>query len=276
MSPLVSMENIEQARELIYQFAGIHLPNNKNSTIKNRLERLARELRISDYILFFKELRRGKYKQEFINVFTTNKTDFFREGFHFTDLLERVSPHFLSVEKPFRVLCAASSTGEEAYSAAATLLLAKEKYHSNAHIDIQAVDIDTSVLEIARAGKYLVDTHLNPLPKWIELQHYFDIKEKSEHEISMCAKQILKDIITFKQCNLYTHGYPFGVSEFDVIFCRNVLIYFKVEDQKKILYRLFRHLRLGGTIYLGHSESILDLAPKVRKLGKNIFVKVVE
>ena len=70
--------------------------------------------------------------------------------------------------------------------------------------------------------------------------------------------------------------YSFGTKEFDVIFCRNVLIYFKIEDQEKILNRLFAHLKMGGTLYLGHSESILGLAHKVDRLGQNIFIKVAE
>lgn len=276
MPPTINQTYINQARTLIYKIAGLYLPTNKDSIIKNRLDKLARDLDIEDYEEFFSELKRGLYKQDFINAFTTNKTDFFREGFHFKDMIDRILPQRLLSDEPFRVLCAASSTGEEPYSIAATLLFAKEVYQSTAQVSVQAIDIDTSVLETAKAGKYVVDTHLNPLPDWLELKDYFDISVKDKHKIIMNAKQCLKDILSFKQQNLSDKTYSFGVKEFDVIFCRNVLIYFKVEDQEKILNRLFSYLKIGGTLYLGHSESILGLAYKVDRLGQNIFVKVME
>ena len=272
----ISQNDINQARTLIYKIAGLYLPSNKDSIIKNRLAKLARDLGIEDYEEFFSALKRGLYKQDFINAFTTNKTDFFREGFHFKDMIDRVLPQRLLNNEPFRVLCAASSTGEEPYSIAATLLFAKEVYQSTTQVSVQAIDIDTSVLETAKAGKYVVDTHLNPLPDWLELKDYFDISTKDKHKITMNAKQCLKEILSFKQQNLSDKTYSFGAKEFDVIFCRNVLIYFKVEDQEKILNRLFSYLKIGGTLYLGHSESILGLAHKVDRLGQNIFVKVME
>ena len=272
----ISQNDINQARTLIYKIAGLYLPSNKDSIIKNRLDKLARDLGIEDYEEFFSALKRGLYKQDFINAFTTNKTDFFREGFHFKDMIDRVLPQRLLNNEPFRVLCAASSTGEEPYSIAATLLFAKEVYQSTTQVSVQAIDIDTSVLETAKAGKYVVDTHLNPLPDWLELKDYFDISTKDKHKITMNAKQCLKEILSFKQQNLSDKTYSFGAKEFDVIFCRNVLIYFKVEDQEKSLNRLFSYLKIGGTLYLGHSESILGLAHKVDRLGQNIFVKVME
>ncbi|MBX7489927.1 CheR family methyltransferase [Helicobacter turcicus] len=276
MPPLVKQEDINQARELIYKIAGLYMPQNKDSVIGNRLNKLSRELDIQNYPDFFTALKRGQFKQDFINAFTTNKTDFFREGFHFKDMIERVLPERLQYSEPLKVLCAASSTGEEPYSIAATLLFAKEICQSNTQVSIQAIDINTSVLEVARTGNYVVDTRLNPLPTWMELEDYFDITRLNEHEVSVCAKQNLKKILNFKQYNLCSPTYPFGTRDFDIIFCRNVLIYFKVEDQEQILQKLFSYLKFRGTLYLGHSESILGLAPKVDRLGQNIFVKVAE
>ena len=86
-------------------------------------------------------------------------------------------------------------------------------------------------------------------------------------------KPCLKNIITFKQHNLQASIYPFGRNEFDIIFCRNQLIYFKTQDQEKVLNKLFSCLKIGGTLYLGHSENIMGLAHKVEKLGQNIFIK---
>ena len=158
MPAVINQEDIEQARDLIYKIAGIYMPQNKDSTIKNRLDKLSRDLNIQDYPAFFAALKRGQFKQDFINAFTTNKTDFFREGFHFKDMIDRVLPQRLQENEPFKVFCSASSTGEEPYSIASTLLFAKEIYRSNTQVSVQAIDIDTSVLEVAKAGNYTVDT----------------------------------------------------------------------------------------------------------------------
>ncbi|TLD87563.1 protein-glutamate O-methyltransferase CheR [Helicobacter sp. MIT 05-5294] len=276
MSNNISSNDINKAREVIYKIAGIYLPPSKDSTIKNRLDILKRKLGIQDFEAFFNQVRVGQFKQEFINAFTTNKTDFFREGFHFEDMLNRILPHRLRDSEPLKVYCSASSTGEEPYSIATTLLYAKDIYRSSTPVSVLATDIDTSVLEFAKKGKYLVNTKLNPLPNWLDLKDYFEMRHKSENEVFMDAKQNLKNILTFKQHNLYDARYPFGVKEFDIIFCRNVLIYFKVSDQEQILSKMFSHLKIGGTLYLGHSESILNLASKVDRLGKNTFIKIMD
>ncbi|CAM2930339.1 CheR family methyltransferase [Helicobacter burdigaliensis] len=272
----ITDKDIDKAREMIYEMAGIFLPPSKNSTIKNRLDKLARDLNFEDYENFFKNLRIGRNKQEFINAFTTNKTDFFREGFHFIDMLNRILPHRLKEKEPIKVYCAASSTGEEPYSIAATLLHAKEVYQSDTPFSICATDIDTSVLEVAKKGEYLVNTKLNPLPNWLDLSLYFEMQTISPKEVSLKAKRELKEAITFRQLNLMQFSYPFSQKEFDIIFCRNVLIYFKIEDQEKILRKLFSYLKVGGTLYLGHSESILSFGDKVDRLGQNIFIKKVD
>ncbi|WP_300697295.1 MULTISPECIES: CheR family methyltransferase [Helicobacter] len=276
MSVNINNNDINKAREIIYKIAGIYLPTSKDSIIKNRLDMLKRKFNIQDFDNFFHQVKHGHFKQEFVNAFTTNKTDFFREGFHFDDMLDRILPHRLKENEPIKVYCSASSTGEEPYSIATTLLYAKEIYCSSTPVSVLATDIDTSVLDFAKKGKYIVNTKLNPLPTWVDLKDYFDIKHKNDHELFMDAKSNLKNILTFKQQNLYDSRYPFGIKEFDIIFCRNVLIYFKVSDQEQILSQIFSHLKIGGTLYLGHSENILNLAPKVDRLGKNIFVKVMD
>ena len=272
-----SMKDIlEKVRIELYKITGIHLADNKDSLILNRIEKLARELGILDYEQILNEIASGKHHQEFINAFTTNKTDLFRESFHFMDMFNRVLPRLFQGHAPIKVYCSASSTGEEPYSIAATLLHAKESYHGEGvNMSVVATDIDTAVLRIAQKGEYKVDTQINKLPTWIDLARYFDVKPigSSQREIQMNAKSALKSLITFKTLNLFSERYPFARNEFDIIFCRNVLIYFKPEDQKKILERLFVHLKIGGTLYLGHSENILSLHGRVDRLGQNIFVK---
>ena len=93
-------------------------------------------------------------------------------------------------------------------------------------------------------------------------------------KINLKVNDDLKQMITFAQMNLNDEVYPFNNHQFDVIFCRNVLIYFTVEDQNKILKKLFRHLKIGGTLYIGHSENPHDLINYVQRVGQNIFVKI--
>lgn len=269
----ITQNDIDKARGLIYELAGINLQQNKDSIIKNRLDKLVRDCAITNFNDFFNNVKTGLFRQEFINAFTTNKTDFFREIFHFRDMMDRILPKRIQDSSPIKVYCSASSSGEEPYSIASTLLWAKEIYRSSTPVSVLASDIDTNMLKAVQVGEYIVDIRLNPLPKWIDLHLFFDIKKISEYEVSLKAKANIKSILTLKQLNLFAKQYLLPKNEYDIIFCRNVLIYFKVEDQKEILRKLFELLKVGGTLYLGHSESILDLASKVDRLGQNIFVK---
>lgn len=273
MSFTESRAFLNEIRALLLQKTGIFLDDSKDTLILNRLRKLIKHINAPNADSFLAQISHGNNEQEFINAFTTNKTDFFREGFQFLDLLDRVMPQYCN-KNGIHVLCAASSTGEEPYSIAATLLYAKEIYGLQSFKPtIIATDIDTEVLEWAQNGVYTVNTKISPQPTWIDLDKYFNIRQIDAQQIYMEAKPCLKSLVTFKQLNLYNHRYPFAPQEFDIIFCRNVLIYFKVSDQKQILKKLFSHLKLNGTLYLGHSESILDLADKVSRLGQNTFVK---
>lgn len=271
-------ELLNQVRELIYRFAGIHLAENKDSFITNRLGRLSKDLEIADRTEILHAVAAGRYRQEFINAFTTNKTDFFRESFHFHDMIDRVLPRFCQKEKlesAINIYCAASATGEEPYSIAASLLHGKRLYGCDCLTpSILATDIDTEVLKIAQCGEYIVNTQLNPLPTWLDLSSYFELRPLEDStKIALRARECLRSIVDFKILNLFDSRYALGRAEFDIIFCRNVLIYFKVADQEKILERLFGHLKVGGTLYLGHSEQILSLQGRVDRLGHNIFIK---
>ncbi|RAX58179.1 chemotaxis protein [Helicobacter monodelphidis] len=269
----ITREFLDQIRTELYEKTGIFLDKSKDTLITNRIKRLIKDLGILNNKDFFEKISR--HEQDFINAFTTNKTDFFREGFHFLDMIDRVMPRVCAENRPFKVYCSASSTGEEPYSIAATLLHAKNIYGTpNLPISILATDVDTDVLEIAKKGVYQVNTRLSPLPTWLNMSDYFNIRNVGTAEVSIEAVAALKSMITFKVFNLFTKKYPFQPEEFDIIFCRNVLIYFKVEDQAKILENLFKCLKMYGTLYLGHSENVLSLSHRVERLGQNCFVKI--
>jgi chemotaxis protein methyltransferase CheR len=267
----------EKVKKLLYSLTGITLADNKDIMISNRIDKLKRNCNYNgDISDLLKSIEQGNYLTEFINSFTTNKTHFFREDFHFLDLKDRVLPMFANSGNKIQMYCSASSTGEEPYSMAMSVFEAKEELNKNISASIIATDIDTSVLEYAANGIYRYSKSSKEFPSWIKPQKYFKRrvqKNLAGEEVLIKVNDELKKMITFQIMNLNDNTYPFSSNQFDVIFCRNVLIYFSSEDQNKILKKLFKHLKIGGTLYLGHSENPQDLVHYVKRVGQNIFVK---
>ena len=267
----------EKVKKLLYSLTGITLADNKDIMISNRIDKLKRNCNYNgDIVDLLKSIEQGNHLTEFINSFTTNKTHFFREDFHFLDLKDRVLPMFANSGNKIQMYCSASSTGEEPYSMAMSVFEAKEALNKNISASIIATDIDTSVLEYAANGIYRYSKSSKEFPSWIKPQKYFKRrvqKNLAGEEVLIKANDELKKMITFQVMNLNDNTYPFSSNQFDVIFCRNVLIYFSAEDQNKILKKLFKHLKIGGTLYLGHSENPQDLVHYVKRVGQNIFVK---
>ena len=263
----------ERVKKILYSLTGITLAENKDIMITNRLDKLKRNANFSGDIndLLNSIDKENKYVTEFINTFTTNKTHFFREDFHFVDLRDRVLPNFSSSNE-IKMYCSAASTGEEPYSMAMTV----KEAGTNIKASIIATDIDTDVLQQAANGVYRFQKSSKEFPDWIKPQKYFRKRVQKSlvgDEILIKINDNIKDLITFAKMNLNDENYPFQDGEFDVIFCRNVLIYFSAEDQNIILKKLFRHLKIGGTLYIGHSESPQDLINYAKRVGQNIFVK---
>lgn len=273
---MLDNKQITLIQNKLYKHCGIYLNDSKFTMIKNRVYHLMRETQISDLNLLLHTLDSNpKVRQAFINSFTTNKTDFFREYPHFQDMIDRSLPMLFKANKPIKIYCCASSTGQEPYSIAMSVLRAKQLYGANTPTSIIATDIDTDVLQEAKEGIYTVNFKIEKFPSWFESTEYFDIlgEGKTTSVKLLKAKDKLKSMIHFKQFNLFDRHYPFKKEEFDIIFCRNVLIYFKQPDQQNILTRLIETLRFGGTFYLGHSESLFHLSEKFKKLGNKTFLK---
>lgn len=270
----------DRVKKILYSLTGITLAENKDIMIANRLHKLKRDTKYSgDINDLLDSIEEGAYTMEFINSFTTNKTHFFREDFHFTDLRDRVLPSFINSGKEIKMYCSASSTGEEPYSMAMTVLETQELNNGRINSSIVATDIDTNVLQYAANGVYRYSKSSKEFPDWIKPQKYFKRRVKktlASEEVLIKVKPELQKMITFQVNNLNDSSYPFERNYFDVIFCRNVLIYFSSEDQNKILKKLFSHLKIGGTLYLGHSENPHELIDYVQRIGQNIFIKTKE
>ena len=270
----------DKVKKILYTLTGITLAENKDIMISNRIDKLKRDSKFKgDISELLNLIEKGTYVTEFINSFTTNKTHFFREDFHFTDLKDRVLPQLAKEGRKVNMYCSASSTGEEPYSMAMTVLEAKDEIGKFIDASILATDIDTNVLQYAANGVYRYSKSSKEFPSWIKPQNYFKKrvqKNLAGEEILIKVKDELKRMLTFQVMNLSDSSYPFASNQFDVIFCRNVLIYFSGEDQNEILKKLFSHLKIGGTLYLGHSENPQDLVNYVDRIGQNIFVKLKE
>lgn len=276
---MYSAHQLDRARDLAYRHSGITLGDNKDVMISNRLDKLKRALNSEDIDEIMRWVENGNHIETFVSTFTTNKTNFFRESFHFDDLKERVVKQAIESSSGLKIYCSAASTGEEPYSILMTLEQASTEYRTPlSNYSLIATDIDLDVLKHASNGIYEWNKNAEDFPEWIKPANFFKRRAhpSREGDFLIKVKDNLMRKVRFDQMNLMSPSYPFKGEEFDVVFCRNVLIYFNQDDQNAILKKLFRTLKLGGTLYLGHSESPLELAPYVERCGQNIFVKTKE
>ena len=256
--------DFERVRALIYQRAGIALAESKQEMVYSRLARRLRATGIVSFEKYLNDLEDGKGDEEweaFTNALTTNLTSFFRESHHFPILAE----HAKSIKTPLEIWCSASSTGEEPYSIAMTLCEAFGTLNPPA--TIIATDIDTNVLNTGANGVYAID-RLDKLSP--ERAKKFFLKGKGEQDGLVRVRPELRQMITFKQLNLLANSWPIS-GPFDVIFCRNVMIYFDKPTQGKILGRFAPLMKPNGLLFAGHSENFLYVSDAFKLRGKTVY-----
>ena len=271
----LSITDVEfrQLREFIHAHTGIALSQHKRALVCSRLAKRLRHHGLQHYADYYALLTQadpeGQELVAMINSITTNKTDFFREPHHYRFLAEEVFPayrHNPNRERPMRIWSAAASTGEEAYSLAMTALETMPSFNEM-DIRILATDIDTDVLSRAESGIYTIE-QAKHIPQAL-LQRYF-LKGQGTCAGEVLAKPILKALIRFNWLNLQSDPWPMHLP-FDVILCRNVLIYFDKPTQLKMFQRLGAMLKKGGYLMLGHSEAIHGLSDMFRAAGHSIY-----
>jgi chemotaxis protein methyltransferase CheR len=250
----IKPEEYKLFQKFIHEKAGIYLSDEKEVLLVSRLSKRLKELGLKDFSAYYKLLNTPEGSAELIqmiNRVTTNKTDFFRENHHFDFLLTKVFPHYRESGKTnIRIWSAGCSTGEEPY----TLAMITASFFGETpreDIKILATDLDTSVLQHAGQGLYLNDK-IEPVPPEYR-DRYLSRKDKLTWEI----KPSIKKFITFRRLNLIRDNFPFKYG-FDIIFCRNVIIYFTKEDKQNFVARASTVLRPQGYLFLGHSESLLN------------------
>lgn len=256
--------DFSRVQALIYQRAGIRLHDGKHAMVYSRLSRRLRETGYSsfrDYLAWL-EKHDGPEWQEFVNALTTNLTAFFREPHHF-DIL---SAHLRSkpAGTPWRAWCNAASTGEEPYSIAMTAL---ETLGANAPFRLWASDIDSRVLASAAAGVYRLE-NLKGLSTE-RLQRFF-LKGKATNAGMARVKPELQQLIEFLSVNLIHDDWPFR-EPFDLVFCRNVMIYFDAATQRRVLERIHRVMKPGGMLFVGHAENFSESRDLFTLRGKTVY-----
>jgi chemotaxis protein methyltransferase CheR len=256
--------DFERVRALIHQRAGIALAESKQEMVYSRLARRLRATGIDSFANYLDQLERGGDSSEweaFTNALTTNLTSFFREAHHFPILAE----HLKKAKQPIEIWCSAASTGEEPYSIAMT---ACEAFNTlTPPVKIIATDIDTNVLNTGANGVYAIDRLDKMAP---ERAKRFFLRGKGTQEGLVRVRPELRQLITFKQVNLLANDW--GISgPFDVIFCRNVMIYFDKPTQGKILDRFAPMMKPDALLFAGHSENFLYVCDAFKLRGKTVY-----
>ena len=267
----LTASDFDRIRRLIYARAGISLHENKQAMVYSRLSRRLRDLRHPDFATYLDALERGTGPaaeaewQEFVNCLTTNLTSFFREEHHFHDLHQELQRRR---DGPIRVWCNAASTGEEPYSIAMTVSEALGAGASK--VSLLCTDIDTRVLEKAQRAVYDMDSKgLSPE----RLKRHF-LRGTGRNEGMIRVKPELARLAHFSVFNLMNNTWA-GLGEpFDIVFCRNVMIYFDNPTQRRVLEKMHAAMKPGGTLYVGHSENFSEARDLFVLRGKTVYDRV--
>jgi chemotaxis protein methyltransferase CheR len=259
--------DFDQVQKLIYQRAGISLHDGKHAMVYSRLSRRLRDTGHDSFrgYLSWLESNDGPEWQEFVNALTTNLTSFFREHHHFqvlTDFLES-----LRGRGDIRIWCSAASTGEEPYSIAMTVA---EALGAKARYTIQASDIDSKVLATAAQGVYRMEGLKGVSPE--QMRKYF-LRGKAGNAGLARVKPELRRTLDFLIVNLIKDDWPFR-DPFDVVFCRNVMIYFDASTQRKVLEKIHRVMKPGGLLFVGHAENFSDSKDLFLLKGKTVYERL--
>jgi chemotaxis protein methyltransferase CheR len=274
----VTSAEFKLLQELIHRETGIFLSDAKKALLVGRLSGRLRDLGLASFREYYEHVTE-KDPQELVRMLdciTTNETRFFREPQQFEFLEEQVIPRLKAEAeagrrpKRIRVWSAASSTGEEAYSLAMTLLAHFPK-ESGWTIEIFGSDLSTRVLDRARSAVWLIE-RAREIPETY-LKRYM-LKGTGSQEGTMKAGPDLRPLVRFDRINLTAENYPVS-GKFDLIFCRNVLIYFNAETKAKVVNSLLKHMEPGGLLFLGHAESMLGMADRLRRVGPTVYEEVV-
>jgi chemotaxis protein methyltransferase CheR len=262
--------DFDRLRQLVNEHTGIKLSDHKQEMLYSRLSRRLRVLNLNSFSSYYKLLQKdnGAELVHFINAITTNLTAFFREPHHFELLEQMLLPQLLIKKQAshrLRIWSAGCASGEEAYSIA---MVVKEIVPLDWDVKILATDLDSSVLEKGKQGMYEEDRisgiSLERLHRWFK-------KGTNKAAGKMQVSEELRHSITFKHLNLMGLWPMRG--QFDIIFCRNVVIYFDKVTQKILFERFANILDKEAYLLIGHSENLFQLSTRFRLLQQTVYIK---
>lgn len=277
MSAILSDRDFRRLSVLIRSECGIKMPDVKKIMLEARLRKRLRSLDMKSFSEYCDYLFSPEGMDNelipMIDLVTTNKTDFFREPRHFDFLVDTALPELIrlygaGIRRRLRVWSAGCSSGEEPYTLAMVLSEFREKHH-RFDFAIEATDISTRVLELAAEGIYKAEKTL-PVPQTLKRKYIMTSKDKTRGLVRIVPE--LRASVRFRRLNFMEDD--FGVGEMvDILFCRNVIIYFDRPTQEILLKRLCAHLIPGGFIFMGHSETLSGLNTPLVPAGPMVYRK---
>lgn len=261
LSPEIGMsdEEFRLLRDFVYQHCGLHFTEDSKYLLEKRLGKRLGQHQLKNFKDYYYLLRYSPNKEqeltEVVDALTTNETYFFREDFQLKTFTQEILPELKMKkeregEKRLRIWSAGCSTGEEPYTIA--MLLLDIPYLHDWQIDIIGTDISQKVLQVARKGVYGSSSFRSTDPAYV--QRYFSEIE-GKHRIA----DKVKNLVTISHLNLFDAPRVSLLGKMDVIFCRNVIIYFDPVGKKKVVESFYQRLRPEGFLLLGHSESLMNI-----------------
>ncbi|MDR3629917.1 MAG: protein-glutamate O-methyltransferase [Desulfocapsaceae bacterium] len=265
-------------RAFIYEQVGIQLPPSKKTMLEARLQKRLKALDLESFeayreFIFSPEGRHAEIVH-LIDVVTTNKTDFYREAGHFTYLTQKALPEILArsgrrIADTLTIWSAGCSSGEEPYTLAMVLSDFAEK-NRECRFSILASDISTRILKTAMAAVYPED-RATEIAVNIKKKYFLRSKDKSRGLVRICPE--IRSKVTFRRINFMDND--FGISDkIDIIFCRNVIIYFDKQTQQKLMQKFCQQLDPGGYLFLGHSETLNGIDVNFKAVGPTVYQKI--
>ncbi|PHO08967.1 chemotaxis protein CheR [Malaciobacter canalis] len=267
---MINEKDYIKLTDVIYRRSGISIGEKRFNILKPKLEVYMNKQNYKTFREFFHAIRFDKTNekmQDLLNIITINETYFFRENYQFEILINNVLyelDRIRAIDKPIRILCAPSSTGEEAYSIALHLL--EEKYLvEKRDFEIVGIDIDSNVIKKAKSGTFSKRS-VEFLPLKIKDEYF------KENGLLYNINDFLKEVVDFKVINVMEKERMKSLGKFDVIFSRNMLIYFDEASRREVATTFYNMLNPDGFVFLGHAESMNRISStfKTRKYGQNI------
>jgi len=265
-------ESFERLSSFVTREYGIKLPLTKKSMLESRLNKKVKNLGLTSYKEFLDYIfsEQGKQGELFnvIDLITTNKTDFFREAAHFHFLQKEFLGSYKAERgrNNIKIWSAGCSSGEEPY----TIIMAMEEYkkqNPDITYSLLASDVSIRVIQTAYQGIYDIEK-IEPVP--LDLKRSYFMRSKTNPKLVRVKPQFRKKI-QFKRINFMDNHYGLTKADYDIIFCRNVLIYFDKTTQERVINKFCSHLKPGGLLFLGHSESIIGMNLPLKQIRPTVY-----